>query len=51
MGAVCEFCKKRIEVRKGNFVHVYIEPPLIHAYHLDCYKTLIRNEFLKEARF
>ena len=47
MTTTCEFCKKRIEVRKGNFVHVYIEPPLIHAYHLDCYKTLVINEFLK----
>ena len=47
MTTTCEFCKKRIEVRKGNFVHVYIEPPSIHAYHLDCYKTLVINEFLK----
>ena len=47
MTATCEFCKKRIEIRSGNFVHVYIEPPLIHAYHLECYKTLIINEFLK----
>jgi hypothetical protein len=43
--ATCEFCKKRIEIRSGNFVHVYIVPPLIHAYHLECYKTLIINDF------
>lgn len=51
MGAVCEFCKKRIEVRQGSFLHVYVQSPVIRAYHLKCYKTLIRNEFLKEARF
>ena len=34
--ATCEFCKKRIEIRSGNFVHVYIKPSLIHAYHLPC---------------
>ena len=49
--ATCEFCKKRIEIRSGNFVHVYIEPSLIHAYHLGCYKTLIINEFLKLQSF
>ena len=45
--ATCEFCKKRIEIRSGKFVHLYIEPHMIHAYHLHCYKTLVINEFLK----
>ena len=47
----CEYCGKSIDIHQGNYVNVYTKPGELHAYHTDCYKAFVIDDWRKEAGF